>query len=68
VRKDVAMKLLKPTFVNNQEKPIFSIDIHPKEPKFVTVSCNLDFPAFFMQKINNLINYSRADKATILDQ
>lgn len=31
------MKLLKPAFVHNQERPIFSIDIHPKEPKFATV-------------------------------
>lgn len=30
------MKLLKPAFVHNQDKPIFSIDIHPKEPKFAT--------------------------------
>lgn len=31
------MKLLKPAFVHNQERPIFSIDIHPKEQKFATV-------------------------------
>ncbi|KAG5683271.1 hypothetical protein PVAND_012561 [Polypedilum vanderplanki] len=30
------MKLLKPAFVHNQDRPIFSIDIHPKEPKFAT--------------------------------
>ena len=32
------MKLLKPAFVHNQDRPIFSIDIHPKEPKFATVT------------------------------
>lgn len=31
------MKLLKPSFVHNEERPIFSIDIHPKEKKFATV-------------------------------
>lgn len=45
------MKLLKPAFVHNQERPIFSIDIHPKEQKFATVSPNATttttfFPAF----------------------
>lgn len=34
------MKLLKPSFVHNEERPIFSIDIHPKEMKFATVSEN----------------------------
>lgn len=36
--KGLNMKLLKPAFVHNQDRPIFSIDIHPKEAKFATVS------------------------------
>lgn len=43
------MKLLKPAFVHNQERPIFSIDIHPKEAKFATVQKKKNskiFPAF----------------------
>jgi len=30
------MKLLKPSWVNHQHKPIFSIDIHPDESRFAT--------------------------------
>uniref|UniRef100_D6RE52 Histone cell cycle regulator n=2 Tax=Mus musculus TaxID=10090 RepID=D6RE52_MOUSE len=30
------MKLLKPTWVNHNGKPIFSVDIHPDGTKFAT--------------------------------
>jgi hypothetical protein len=39
------MKLLKPAFVHNSARPIFSIDIHPKEAKFATVRTKIpQFP------------------------
>lgn len=37
------MKLLKPAFVHNEDRPIFSIDIHPKEEKFATVRNNMNY-------------------------
>lgn len=43
------MKLLKPAFVHNQDRPIFSIDLHPNEAKFATVQqqqLQNSFPGF----------------------
>ena len=59
------MKLLKPAFVHNSARPFFSIDIHPKEQKFVTVNkkvLQLKFPA----KINGLFFSHREVKEMTL--